>query len=71
MKKIAKRLNHTLFDVAIGPSVLIAFGVEWIILIAAVVAAIVVVTVVLVRRAKKKKAKLAEAQPGSEQQKEE
>ena len=53
MKKIAQKMNNTLFDAAAGPIYLILFGVP--ILIICVVVYLIVVTVRLIKRARKKR----------------
>lgn len=49
MKKLYKKLNHTLFDVAGGPIILIALGIPFLIIIGVII--LVWVAVALIRKA--------------------
>ena len=49
MKKLCKKLNHTLFDVAGGPIVLIALGIPFLIIIGVII--LIWVAVALIRKA--------------------
>lgn len=51
MKKFIKRFNYTLFDVAVGPMILMIFGIPVLIVITIII--IVVIAVMLIKKAVK------------------
>jgi len=59
MRKLAKKMNNTLFDVAAGPLFIVLFGIP--ILILVVVIILIVVTIRLIKRARKKNTEVKES----------